>query len=85
MPKFRLLFFFGTPYCIRLKEYMKSMCIAQKPPASSLSIKQSWGKVTAKEQELRRLQEELRQQGDRYTMLLDTKVLVSAIVWLRCL
>ena len=32
------------------------------------------GKVAAKEQELRRLQEELRQQGDQYTRLLDTKV-----------
>ena len=33
-------------------------------------------KVAAKEQELRRLQEELRQQGDQYTRLLDTKVMI---------
>ena len=37
-------------------------------------------KVAAKEQELRRLQEELRQQGDQYTRLLDTKVTVMVIV-----
>ena len=42
MPKFRLLFFFGTPYCIRLKEYMKSTCIVQKPQTSTVNIKQSW-------------------------------------------
>ena len=37
-------------------------------------------KVSAKEQELRRLQEELRQQGDQYTRLLDTKVMMAVIV-----
>ena len=37
-------------------------------------------KVSAKEQELRRLQEELRQQGDQYTRLLDTKVMMAVTV-----
>ena len=37
-------------------------------------------KVAAKEQELRRLQEELRQQGDQYTRLLDTKVMMAVTV-----
>ena len=37
-------------------------------------------KVAAKEQELRRLQEELRQQGDQYTRLLDTKVMMAVMV-----
>ena len=36
--------------------------------------------MAAKEQELRRLQEELRQQGDQYTRLLDTKVMVAVTV-----
>ena len=33
--------FFGTPFCIRLKDYIKSTCILQKPPASTFNTKQS--------------------------------------------
>ena len=39
-------------------------------------------KVAAKEQELRRLQEELRQQGEQYTRLLDTKVVLLLVLLL---